>query len=181
MHEVSLSAIGADRPGIVAAITGVLADLGCSIEDSEMAVLRGHFAVMLVVSVPDGIHAADIEAALGDTASTFELMFAARALAGSTAPRSDAPGTSSWSISVHGADKPGIVHGVTSTLAASGGNIVALRTHVAGSPDEPLYAMVIEATLPPGADASQLTQALQDAAARLGVSVSVMPVDEDLL
>ena len=61
MGRLWLSALGADRPGIVAAVSSVLVDLGCNLEDSTMTNLQGHFAVLLVVSAPDGLTAAALE------------------------------------------------------------------------------------------------------------------------
>ena len=51
--RLAVTAIGADRPGIVAAVTGVLTDHGGNIEDSTMSILGGHFAMMLVVAEAD--------------------------------------------------------------------------------------------------------------------------------
>lgn len=50
MRSFVLTATGRDRPGIVAAVTRVLLDLGVNLEDAEMAILRGHFAVVLMLS-----------------------------------------------------------------------------------------------------------------------------------
>ena len=50
----AVTAIGRDRPGIVAAISGVFAELGANIEDARMAILRGNFAVMLIAALPEG-------------------------------------------------------------------------------------------------------------------------------
>ena len=41
MSRFSVAAIGADRPGIVAAVTGVLVQRDCNIEDTAMAILGG--------------------------------------------------------------------------------------------------------------------------------------------
>ena len=38
-------------PGIVAAVSRVLFDLGCNVEDSSMTLLRGNFAMMLVLAM----------------------------------------------------------------------------------------------------------------------------------
>ena len=54
MAHLAVSAIGSDRPGIVAAVTKVLLDQGCNLEDTSMSILRGHFAMMLVVAAPSG-------------------------------------------------------------------------------------------------------------------------------
>jgi predicted amino acid-binding ACT domain protein len=50
MLRFAVSVFGRDRPGIVAAVTRVLADAGCNLEDTSMTILRGHFAMMLVIS-----------------------------------------------------------------------------------------------------------------------------------
>ena len=50
-------------------------------------------------------------------------------------------------LSVHGADRLGIVAAVTRALAEAGGNITDLTTRLAG----PLYVLVAEVDLPPGA------------------------------
>ena len=47
-----LSVTGRDRPGIVSSVTRVLLDHALNLEDAEMAILRGHFAVMLVLAAP---------------------------------------------------------------------------------------------------------------------------------
>ena len=51
----AVTVLGHDRPGIIAATTEGLAGLGLNIEDSTMTLLRGHFAMMLVVDVGDVI------------------------------------------------------------------------------------------------------------------------------
>src|SRR6188768_2387388 len=50
-----LTAAGADRPGIVAAIADVLFQSDCNIEDSEMARLGPDFACMLMIRMPEGM------------------------------------------------------------------------------------------------------------------------------
>ena len=49
MAHFAVIAIGADRPGIVAALTGALFEAGGNLEDVSSSILRGHFAIMLVV------------------------------------------------------------------------------------------------------------------------------------
>jgi len=43
-----LSAIGKDRPGIVADVSEVIYECGGNIEDSSMTLLRNHFALLLL-------------------------------------------------------------------------------------------------------------------------------------
>ena len=64
MPEFAVTAIGRDRPGIVAAISKALLDLNGNIEDSQMSILRGHFAVMLIVKLPEAVEADDLDGRL---------------------------------------------------------------------------------------------------------------------
>src|SRR4051812_49909019 len=49
VHQIWLTAIGRDRPGIVARIAKVLLEHGLNIEDSQMRILGGRFAMMLLL------------------------------------------------------------------------------------------------------------------------------------
>jgi glycine cleavage system transcriptional repressor len=172
MH-IAVSAIGADRPGIVAAVAGVLVDHGCNLEDTSMSILRGHFAMMLVVAAPDGT---DADALAADvTAATPDLLVDVRPIDDGV-PSS--PEGEPWTVSVYGADRPGIVHRVTSLLADEGVNIVDLTTRVIGDEARPVYAMFLDVTVPEGASVADRLDAL---AAELGVSCTAHPVDADIL
>ena len=130
----SLSALGVDVPGIVAAVSGALGDQGCNLEDSTMTILQGHFAILLVVTAPDGTTTADLEGALEPAARQFDLLIVVRSLA-DRAPSDDARPTSPShsTIAVHGADRPGIVKAVAGALAEKGGNVVDLSTQIGRS------------------------------------------------
>src|SRR4051794_25621920 len=104
MAHYAVSAVGADRPGIVAAVTGVFLEHGCNLEDTSMTILRGHFAMMLVVAAPDGLDQPALENALAGPARDLELVVAVR-LIDDTVPSS--PEGESWTVSVYGADRPG--------------------------------------------------------------------------
>jgi glycine cleavage system transcriptional repressor len=178
MAHYAVSAVGADRPGIVAAVTNVFLEQGCNLEDTSMSILRGHFAMMLVVAAPDTLEQQALEKALAGPASAFELVVAVRAIDDGvpSSPTGDA-----WTVSVYGADRPGIVHRVASLLAGSGVNIVDLTTRVIGDAARPVYAMILEVTLPGGADAAALQSSLADLAEELGVECSLHPSEADIL
>ena len=173
-----MSAVGADRPGIVAAVTRAFLDNGCNLEDTSMTILRGHFAMMLVVAAPDGLEQEALEGALAGPASDFELVVAVRSIDDGV-PSS--PEGESWTVSVYGADRPGIVHRVASLLADNGVNIVDLTTRIIGDAARPVYAMILEVTLPAEADPSSLQGRLADLAADLGVDCSLHPSEADIL
>lgn len=182
MGRLWLSALGADRPGIVAAVSSVLVDLGCNLEDSTMTNLQDHFAILLVVSAPDEVTAEGLEDAFGAVVRRFELTVAVRPLADGRSPGDrPAPPTEPWTIAVHGADRPGIVHEVTSALAAAGGNVVDLSTHLVGDADAPVYVMTLAVTLPAGAEGEAAADRIRQASSSSGVHCSVHRDEVDLL
>jgi glycine cleavage system transcriptional repressor len=177
----SLSAVGADRPGIVAAVSGALMELGCNLEDSTMTILQGWFAVLLVVSAGPDVSSGDLEAALTSVAARFDLVLSVRTL--DERPPSPSPGAGvvPWTISVHGADRTGIVHGVTAALERVGGNVVDLATHLVGAPEAPVYVMTLRVTLPAAPDPGAAADQVRAAAEALGVHCSAHPDDADTL
>jgi glycine cleavage system transcriptional repressor len=178
LPHVVLTAVGADRPGIVAAVTGVLVGQGCNLEDSSMTILRGQFTMMLVVDVPPAVSAAELEAALAQQTATLGLVVTVRAIEERTA---QSPPGDPWTVSVYGADHPGIVHGVAALLADADVNIVDLTTRVIGRDDQPVYAMLLEVTLPAAVDPADLTRRLDALADELGVDCTLHPSDADIL
>jgi glycine cleavage system transcriptional repressor len=177
MHELAITAIGADRPGVVAAVTGVLADLEGNLEDSSMTILGGRFAMVLIVAVPDTVAAGDVLDALRGPAADLGLDV-------SVSPSDSAgPGRSgeAWSVTVYGADRPGIVHRFARALADAEVNIDDLTTRVIGSPDRPVYAMLLDITVPAEVDPHELERLLRGVAGELGVECSMHAADTDIL
>jgi glycine cleavage system regulatory protein len=56
-----------------------------------------------------------------------------------------------------------------------------LTTHVIGEADQPVYAMLVDLTVPPGTDAELLARRLTDLADDLGVDCSLQRVEADVL
>ena len=178
MPHLAISAIGADRPGIVAAVTGVLVEQGCNLEDTSMSILRGHFAMMLVVSAPDAVDAGSLERALGAAAEQLDLVVAVRAI-DDDVPMS--PPGAPYALSVYGADRPGIVHRVTVALADLRVNVVDLATRMIGGSERPVYAMLLDVTLPPDVAVEAVEARLGEVCGDLGVEWSLHPADADVL
>ncbi len=178
MATLAVTVIGTDRPGIVAAVTRVLVDQGCNLEDTSMSILRGHFAMVLIVAATDAVDAAGLELALGQATAALDLLVAVRAVGEPRPPTS--PSGEAWTLVVYGADHPGIVHGITTALADLGVNIVDLTTRVSGE-EQPVYSMVMEVTLPPGTSPTEMDRRLGQQAEALGVDYSLHPSEADIL
>ena len=178
MSHYAVTAIGADRRGIVAAVTGVLMEHGCNLEDTSMTILRGHFAMMLIVDAPAGLTPGELERALAGPAAELDLVVAVRPL-DDEVPAS--PPGDAWTVSVYGVDRPGIVHRISGLLADRTVNIVDLTTRVIGDPARPAYAMLLEVTVPPDLDVEELRGRLSELAGALGVECTLHASGADIL
>jgi glycine cleavage system transcriptional repressor len=173
--QLALSAVGRDRPGIVAATTAVLLRHEVNVEDSRMSILRGHFAMTLILGVPDAIDRGSLGAELDAVAA--ELGLEALTLS-AVEPLAEAAPKPSHMVSIYGVDHPGIVHHTTRVLAEHGVNITDLETRLAEGNGEPaLYALLIEVAVPGDVDPQALDRALAEIAASEVVEVSLRELD----
>ena len=167
MAELAVTAIGADRPGIIARVTEVLYDHGGNLLDSSMTILAGHFAIMLPVETDAAPET--LERDLSERTADLGLVVSVRPVG---AGAQTAPAT--HVVSVYGSDRPGIVHEVAEVLFAKGVNVTDLTTRVLGEGGD-VYAMMMEVSLPEGVDPDELSG--QISAAVPDVEVSVHPLD----
>jgi len=169
--ELAVTAIGADRPGIVAAVARVLNDRGANVEDSAMTILGGHFAIVMLVESEDA--ATDLQDALGEATDGFGLTVHVTAATGGQASAEP-----THLLSVYGPDRTGILAGVTDALADTGANITDLETRLLGADgDDPVYAMVIELVAPDGHD--RVASAIDDACEQLGVDHTLRAIEAE--
>jgi glycine cleavage system transcriptional repressor len=107
-----LTVVGADRPGIVARLTDALFQAGCNLGEASMVRLGGNFTIMLMV---EGTEPAKLERVLQPLAAGMGLRVHVDAIQGAL-HRHEVPNVQ---VTVHGADRPGIVAQVTTALAAA--------------------------------------------------------------
>jgi glycine cleavage system transcriptional repressor len=168
MPTLAVSAVGLDRPGIIAGVAERLAAHGANITDSRMAILRGHFAMTLIV---EGAEREALDADLGELG--LEAVSVTEVPAAVAPPRSEPTAV----VSVHGADHPGIVAAVTRVLADAGVNVCDLQTRLA----QDLYVMIIDAAVPPGLALEELDRRLRATAGEQGVTITVRAAEADVL
>jgi glycine cleavage system transcriptional repressor len=179
MRTFALTAVGRDRPGIVAAVSGALLAQELNIEDSQMSILRGHFAMTLIVAAPDELDADALRTTLDGVRA--DLSLDAVSLNEVTDLAKEPDPVPSHMISVYGADHPGIVHAVSSALAERGWTITDLATRLVGEETGRLYAMMIEVALPEGAATTELEHAMGAVGEAQGVEITSRPLDQDPL
>lgn len=142
--NLAVTAVGRDRPGIVAAITGALLEAGGNVDDSQMSILHGQFAVMLIVSVPDEAPLDEISTGLETVGREFDL----GGVTVSPVSGLDRGAGPTHLLTVYGADRPGIVHDTARVLADHRVNITDLRTRRTGDSGSPLYTLMVEVAVP---------------------------------
>ncbi|RIL00031.1 MAG: hypothetical protein DCC71_19315 [Proteobacteria bacterium] len=167
-----LSAIGQDRPGLVAELAQLVYDSDANLEDSRMTILGSDFAVILLAS--------SSTAGCGDRlllgAKRLErdhgLTILVRGLEGQPRGPVPAPGHVAWRVRAAGADKAGIVAGLCRVLAEHQVNIADLATQSRpGEGGSPHYEMTVTAEVPERLDVGVLRKALEEAADRLVIDV----------
>ena len=172
MAELAVTAIGADRPGVVAVISEVLRQRGGNILDTSMTILGGHFSMMLLVEI--GERAEQLHDELRMATSHLALFVAVTPVAPSTRP----PNPTHF-LSVYGADRPGVLAGVSRALADLDVNITDLVTRVLSPQDRPVYAMVFNLELPHALDSQILEAALKTTCERLGVDHTLRALEAE--
>jgi glycine cleavage system transcriptional repressor len=83
-------------------------------------------------------------------------------------------------LSVYGADHPGIVHSIASSLAEREISITGLETRVAGGEDSPIYVMLMEIALG-GANPEDIGTELERIGSAEGLDVSLRELSADAL
>jgi len=177
--QVALSAIGRDRPGIVAGITKVLFEKGCNLEDSSMTLLKGDFAVQLLITLPDGFTTGQLSDAVRPVADSLGLTTVLREFKPDDLKAES--GALPYTLIVYGGDRPGIVYKVTQAAASQGLNITDLRTHVTGDAARPVYSLAMDVEAPSEKAARDFNADLERLKAELKVDIAFHPSEADEL
>lgn len=139
---VVLTAVGADRPGLVNELSSLIENAGANIEDSRMAILGGEFAVILLISGPAGAVGRAKE--IGERAETeLGLRCILKETSAAHPPSDYLP----YRIEVSGADRPGIVHAIAAILAGRGINVASLESRLSYAPFSATPLFVLDASL----------------------------------
>jgi glycine cleavage system transcriptional repressor len=140
-----------------------------------MSILRGHFAMTLILGVPDGADRQSLARDLDTVAA--DLGLEALALS-AVEPLPEATPAPTHMVSIYGVDHPGIVHHATRVLAEHRVNITDLETRLVEGDGEPaLYALLIEVAVPGDIDPADVDRALTEIAASEVVEVSLRELD----
>ena len=169
-----LSAIGTDRPGLVAELAQLILESGANLEDSRMTILGTDFAVILLSSASEAAAGDKLASGAKRLEREHGLTILLRHLEGGPRPAVPAPGRQLYRVEAAGPDKAGIVSGLCSALAERGVNIAELTSRSRpGEGGSPHYELTIAVEVPDAVDVDALRVELDAHADRLVIEVSL--------
>ncbi|SNZ09719.1 glycine cleavage system transcriptional repressor [Persephonella hydrogeniphila] len=172
MRQFVLTAVGEDRPGIVADLTKVLYEEGFNIEDSAMTRLNNEFAVMLIVTTEKDITEEELKKSFTEVAKRRNLLINIREIPEEIYAGKKEVGDI-YNIVVYGADKPGIVYKVAKLLADKNINIADLRTEK--TPE--LYVLISQVEFPAGLKEDDILGDIEKLKEELNIDISIEKVE----
>ncbi|WP_456402337.1 glycine cleavage system protein R [Persephonella sp.] len=168
MKHFVITAVGEDRPGIVAGITKVLYEKGFNIEDSTMTRLNNEFTVMLIVTTSNDISEDDLKREFEKIGKEKNLFINVKEIPSEVFEKKREIGEI-YNIVVYGADKPGIVYSVAKLLADKNINISDLRTEKSND----LYLLIAQLEFPKNLKGEDLKGEIEKLKDDLNIDISL--------
>ena len=168
-HGFVLNVMSDDHPGIVAAVSNAVEQLGGNIDACSQTVLGGYFTLIMIVSLPDSIEAEALaERVRGSELLGSEYQVVARPVLPKSgfAPRHE---VDRFVITAFGTDQPGIVRRFSQYLAGKDINIMDLYGDRSG--DE--FVLVGQVEVPKRWDLRLLHADLEQMGQELGFTVKL--------
>lgn len=157
--KLVISAIGADRPGLVDKLSNIIYTHDLNIEDSRMTVLGGEFAILLLVS-GDPSSLETLQAQSGEIEQTLNMSLLIKPTTETVSSGNIIP----YAVEVSSLDHPGIVHKITSFFSRQNINIINLQTERYSAPHtgSPMFALHMTIGIPAETNISKLRDAFMD-------------------
>jgi glycine cleavage system transcriptional repressor len=167
-----LSALGPDRPGLVAEVTDFITERGGNVEDSRMAVLGAQFGILVLVSGSD--QAID---RIASEAGQVEQKTGIGVIVKRTSSPEEHRRAASIPcvITAEALDHEGIVRAVAQAISNMGINIVSLETTAYNAPvtGSPLFRLEASVDLPRGVSMADLRARMDEVARAENLDVTV--------
>jgi len=172
MNKVILSVLGHDRPGIVAAVTNVLYEKRCNIENVSQTILQTEFAGSFIVTLPPELPLDEIRATLMEALAAMEMHVHIAPIAAETDAFQSKPGEP-FVITTKGPDRKGLVAGISATIARYGANITNLQAVFKGGDEPGNNIMIYEVDIPADVDQKIFYDELRQKAESMALKISI--------
>jgi glycine cleavage system transcriptional repressor len=168
-----ISAIGADRPGIVNALSSNILEHNCNIVDSRMTVLGGEFAIIIMVS-----GSWDKVAKLEGTLPALEGKLGLTIITKRTEQRSTQGKMLPYMIEVISMDHEGIVYNVAEFFSSRNINVEDLSTgsYYAAHTGTPMFNMNMIISIPADIQLGDLREQFTEFCDSLNLDAVMEPV-----
>jgi glycine cleavage system transcriptional repressor len=174
----ALSAIGQDRPGIVAEVAGLIYECGGNLEDSSMTILGDQFALLILFSGSGEDFF--FRLSLGCKRLEWEkhLSILLTPLGERAAVPKPAELWETYELTTIGLDRMGIVYHISRLLADKNINIIDLHTKTNPSPESgtPLFTMKMLIQVPQEISPDVLRQELNILGEKLAIDIGLKKV-----
>ena len=172
MNKAILSVLGQDRPGIVAAISKILYQQNCNIENVSQTSLQSEFAGIFIVAMPAALSLETLKGCLIDELRRLDMHVQIKPL------QPQDPGGSpvkfeSFVITTKGPDRKGLVAGITEVIASHGANITNLQAVFKGGEEPGDNIMIYEVDVPSHVEQKILDHQLRQRAQELCLEISI--------
>jgi glycine cleavage system transcriptional repressor len=171
VKKIVVFVLGPDRTGIIAAVSQTLFDQGCNLEDVSQTILQRQFVGIFIASMADDGNEDEVLSTLRARIGSLGLFVHLRRV--EDEPAAGVQTGEPFVITTIGADRPGLMAGVTEVLARYGANITSLRAVSRGEENLHDYVMIFEADIPSAVDLSAFRAALCGRAEELGLDISL--------
>lgn len=175
MKKIVISVLGYDRPGIVAAVSKILLESQCNIEDVSQTILQTEFAGIFIASMPETSSREALLAGLDERLAPIGLSVLVKEMESS--PQHAQPESEPFVITTIGPDRLGLVAGITEVLARFAVNITNLKAVFRGGEDPRHNVMIYEVDIPVRTDQKEFRSVLHARAEELGLDISLQHRD----
>jgi glycine cleavage system transcriptional repressor len=168
-----LSAIGRDRPGMVADVSEVIFECGGNIEDSSMTLLRNHFALLLLFSTEKDEVIQRLSSNLKRLEWEKNLTVFYTPITLEDALPAGKEEARPYKITTSGVDHVGIVYRVCRLLAGRNVSIIDMKTRrvLSAESGTPLFEMDMDIDVPPSVSEGTLREDLHRLANELVIDL----------
>lgn len=171
-QQLVVTAIGADRTGIVSKLARLVSDCNCNIVDSRMAIFGNEFTFIMLIS-GDGAAISKIEFLLPSLGLELDLLTMTKRTSGRLLPQLSAP----YVLEYTGVDRVGTLGAMSSLLAEHQVYIGALRSETihpdANGPAHTHTVMTVQ--LPLGLASADIAELVLAKLAELQLQGSFLP------
>ena len=166
MHAI-LTAIGADRPGLVDEVSEFIFARGGNIEDSRMVNLRGQFAMMVLIGAQEQT-ISRLRSEIWQLQQQSGLQIELRPATAATSASAQAI---PYRLRASAIDQPGLVHRLSHLLRGANVNIESLETHLKPAPitGTPMFEMELIVSVPRATSIAKLKEEVAGVCGELNI------------